>query len=256
MIAAIKLLIFKFWDCDMKNLFAVLIAITALTGCATNQTPTQRLEAGHRKTFDDTLSVTKECNEKLLKTDAGVIVGNQIVVLSPTLINKYDLMTSKAKLTSTQISALKTFLSEVSQCRQIHISGFSSIDAELANALILYYSKLDAIYLALLNDKFTIGDANVAKEKAWQEYQAADNVARVRYKESIQAMYNDEYGQRQRAAAVLLPLMMQQNAINAQNQQNLYNQQMQNIRSSTPAYTPPVQTTCQAVGNQIICNSR
>jgi hypothetical protein len=34
--------------------------------------------------------------------------------------------------------------------------------------------------------------------------------------------------------------MMQQNAINAQNQQNFYNQQMPNIRRNTPTYMLPI----------------
>lgn len=165
-------------------------------------------------------------------------------------------MSSKEKLNSSQREALKTFLSEVSQCRQIHTSGFSRVDVGVAAALNQYYIKIDAVYLALLSGQFTIGDANIAKEKAAQEYQNAYNAAESQYTQRIQAMYNDEYAQRQRAAAVLLPLMMQQNAINAQNQQNFYNQQMQNIRANTPVYTPPIQTTCQAVGNQIVCNSR
>ena len=240
----------------MKSIFAGLVLIL-LAGCATNSNQTQagRLADENRKLIDDAKAAGQACSSTLYQTEAGKIVINQILYVDQTSPNKFDLMSSKAKLNQIQKDALKSFLPRVEECRQIYKVAWSKVNADFTGVFNRYDSKIDAIFLALLDDKFTIGDANRAKDKATQERVAEFSAANAQYVQRLQAMDNDEYAQRQRAAAIMLPLLMQQNAINAQNQQNFYNQQMQNIRNNTPRYVPPVNTTCQAIGNQINCTS-
>lgn len=214
----------------MKSIFGC-ITLCFLVGCATQQSASILKES-------EAASAT--CNKTLSETDAGRIVYGEIIAFNPSSPNKYELMSSKSRLTFEQKNALKTFLQGVSQCRQLAMEGYAKVDLRLANINAMYSNKMDAVYLALLDDKFTIGDANVAYAKATQEA-----------KNDLAIVQADDEARRQRAAAILLPYMLQQNAINAQNQQNLYNQQIRNIRSSTP-----INTTCQAVGNQIQCISR
>jgi hypothetical protein len=241
----------------MKSIFAGLVLIL-LAGCATNSNQTQagRLADENRKLIEDARVTGNACSSALDQTEAGKIVSSQILFGGPTSPNKFELMSSKAKLNQLQKEALKTYLKGIPECRQPGATAFGRVDPAFTGVFNRYYSKLDAIYLALLDDKFTIGDANIAKDKAVQERVTEFAAADAQYVQRLQAMDNNEYAQRQRNAAILLPYMMQQNAINAQNQQNFYNQQMQNIRSNTPVYMPPVNTTCQAIGNQINCISR
>ena len=241
----------------MKSIFAGLFLIL-LAGCATNSNRTQagQIADQNRKILADATVAGDACSDTLKQTEAAKIVISQILFVNQTSPNKFELMSSKAKINQAQKEALKTFLTQASTCRQPGISASSRIDAAYVGVINRYYSKMDTIYLALLDDKFTIGDANRAKDKAIQERATEFATADAQYIQKLQAMDNDEYAQRQRTAAILLPYMMQQNAINSQNQQNLYNQQMQNIRVNTPVYIQPVTTTCQAVGNQVICNSR
>jgi hypothetical protein len=75
-----------------------------------------------------------------------------------------------------------------------------------------------------------------------------------------QAMDAQENADRSARAAILLPMLMQQQ-IQAQQQQNMYNQQMNQINNNRPvyvppAYTPPVTTNCTTFGNQVQCTSR
>jgi hypothetical protein len=219
----------------MKSIFAGLVLIL-LAGCATQHS------AGILKESE---AASAACSKTLSETDAGRIVYGEIISFNQSSPNRFELMSSKSKLSSEQKNALRTFLQGVSQCRQLSIDGYMKVDMRLANARTMYSNKMDAVYIALLDDKFSIGDANVAYAKATQE---ANN--------DFSAIQADDEARRQRNAAIMMPLLMQQNAINAQNQQNLYNQQMQNIRRNSPTYMPPVNTTCQAVGNQINCISR
>jgi hypothetical protein len=246
----------------MKSAFAAL-ALVLLAGCAANsdQTQSNQTQAGrmadeNRKLLADANATGNACAAALARTEEGKVVSDQILFGGATSQNKFELMSSKAKLNQIQKEALRTYLKGVPECRQPLSSAWARVDPAFAGASARYYSKMDAIYLALLDGKFTIGDANRAKDKAGQEQTTELSAADAQYMQKLQAMENDEYARRQRAAAIMLPYLMQQNAINAQNQQNLYNQQMRNIRNNTPVYVQPVNTTCQAVGNQINCISR
>lgn len=234
------------------------IALVLLAGCAStsNQTQTSRIFEENNKILNDSLADSTSCNSKLYNSSAGQIVIEQVLFLRSTSKNKYELMQSKKKLNSEQKAALQSFLQGLPECRQLRLAGLNRVDPILAIPYNNYASKIDAIILALLDGKFTIGDANIAKDKAMTEAMNETAAAENQYRQRLQAMENEEIARRQRAAAIMMPYLMQQNAINAQNQQNLYNQQMQNIRANTPVLTPPVTTNCQAIGNQINCVSR
>lgn len=242
----------------MKKLLLTVIAISTLilTGCAVNQTQAQRESENMKKIGAETQVLEKACNDEINSLDSSKVVFSQILVQRASSPNKFDLMASKDKLNEFQKSALKEFIASNEKCREIKISGLSKISVNLVAAFRTYYAKNDAIFLALLKGDFTIGDANVAKEKAYNELTIDINQASTADQQRLDAMHNNEINQRQQAAAIMLPYLMQQQAIQAQQQQNIYNQQMQQIQRNTPVYRPPVNTTCTAIGNQINCTSQ
>ncbi len=233
-----------------------ILAVIALAGCAGPQTQAQREFEANKKIMSEANAAANACYEALTNTDAGKIVSNQVTFAKTDSPNRYELMASKAKLNDDQKAALRTFLEGVPKCRQIYMSAINRVSATMTAATSLYNAKIDAIYIALLNGDFTIGDANVAKDKAVNDRINDFNSAWAADKQRFEAMDNAEYAQRQRAAAIMMPYLMQQQAIQAQQQQNMYNQQMLQIQRNAPVYTPPINTTCTAIGNQIHCASR
>jgi hypothetical protein len=240
-----------------KILFALAIFLLAtLTGCAGPQTQAQREFEDNKRIMNEVNAGTNACYEALGNTEAGRVVSSEVTFARTDSPNRYELMASKVKLNDGQRTALRIFLEGVPKCRQIYMSGLNRVSANMAAANSVYNTKIDAIYLALLNGDFTIGDANVAKDKAFNERVNDFNSAWAIDRQRFEAMDNAEYAQRQRAAAIMMPYLMQQQAVQAQQQQNMYNQQMQQIQRNTPVYTPSINTTCTAIGNQINCTSR
>jgi hypothetical protein len=100
----------------------------------------------------------RACNDKARETPAGLIVSQSILVYSDTQPNKFDLLSSKAKLTQPQQKALKELLSITSKCRQIRIVGHAG--TPLQSILIKSDADRDLVYTKLLTGKLSVGDAN------------------------------------------------------------------------------------------------
>ena len=242
----------------MKKIYSamVLLSLLVMAGCAGNQTQAQREFANTKKIMDETIAASNTCGLEISNSDNSKLVLKDILFATPTSPNRMELMASNIKLTESQKAALKIYIADADRCRQIYISGLNRVSMNMSAAQRTYYAKIDAIYLAMLKGDFTIGDANVARNKAMNERNTDFDNAWAADKQRLETMDNNEYAQRQQAAAIMMPYLMQQQAIQSQQQQNLYNQQMQQIQRNTPVYTPPINTTCTAVGNQLNCTSR
>jgi hypothetical protein len=204
---------------------------------------------------------TTACGDSVNATDPGKVVASQIMFAKPESPNKYDLLTNNSKLNDFQKNSLKEFLVLNQKCREIFMRGVSALHGGIANNQRIYYAKIDAVYVALLNGDFTIADANKAKEKAIAEARSMEQAIQDQDRQRWQAMDAQENADRSARAAVLLPMLMQQQQIQAQQQQNIYNQQMNQINNNRPVYvppafTPPVTTNCTTFGNQVQCTSR
>jgi hypothetical protein len=241
---------------------ALIIAAMSLSGCQTNMSQAGIEFDNLKNSFAKVRGETDVCFESVYATtDAGKVVASQIMFAKQESPNKFDLLTNNSKLNDAQKSSLKEFLAVSQRCRDILLRGISSFHGAHANNQRLYYSKLDAIYVALLNGDFTVADANKAKEKAISELQSMAQDIHNQDRQRWQAMDAQENADRSARAAILLPMLMQQQQIQAQQQQNMYNQQMNQINSNRPvyvppAYTPPVTTNCTTFGNQVQCTSR
>ncbi len=243
------------------KLIGVLLAALSLSGCQTNMSQAGREFDNLKQGFEKIQSEARTCSDSVNATSAAKIVTGQIIFDKPDSPDKYELLTNNSKINDLQKNALKEYLTLIPQCRGAYMQGLRSLHGGYANIAQQYYSKLDAIYVALLSGDFTIADANRAKEKAYAEdlnmRQAIHNQDRQRW----QAMDAQENADRSARAAILLPMLMQQQQIQAQQQQNMYNQQMNQINNNRPvyvppAYTPPVTTNCTTFGNQVQCTSR
>lgn len=245
----------------MIKLIVVLLAALSLSGCQTNMSQAGIEVDNLKNGFAKVRAETTACVDSVNSTDAGKVIASQIMFTAPESPNKYDLLTNNSKLNDSQKNSLKEYLALNQKCREISLRGVSGLHGAYANNQRLYYSKLDAIYVALLNGDFTVADANKAKEKAMNEGRSLDQAVNDQDRQRWQAMDAQENADRSARAAILLPMLMQQQQIQAQQNQNMYNQQMNQINNNRPvyvppAYTPPVNTTCTTFGNQVQCTSR
>jgi hypothetical protein len=88
---------------------------------------------------------------------------------------------------------------------------------------------VDAIYIKLIKNEMTIGDANEERVKALAQRKIDWENTSSELDGRLRAMHDSEIqGRRQRAAA-MMPLLMQQQQNQQFQQQMLYQQQMQNI---------------------------
>ena len=245
----------------MIKLIVVLLAALSLSGCQTNMSQAAIEFDNLKNGFAKVRAEITSCVDSVYATDAGKVVASQIMFAKPESPNKYDLLTNNSKLNDAQKKSLKEYLALNQKCREISLNGVSALHGGIANNQRIYYAKIDAIYVALLNGDFTIADANKAKEKAIDEGRSMDQAIQAQDRQRWQAMDAQENADRSARAAILLPMLMQQQQIQAQQQQNMYNQQMNQINNNRPvyvppAYTPPVNTTCTTFGNQVQCTSR
>jgi hypothetical protein len=166
-----------------------------------------------------------------------------------------EMMASDLKLTDSQKAAHKIYIANAIRCREIYMAGLNQVSMNMSAAQRSYYAKIDAIYIAMLTGMFTIGTANVARNKALSERVTDFDNAWATDKRRLFIMDDNEYAQRQQSAAIRLPDLMQQQVIQAQQVQHLYNQKILKILRNTPTYNLPMHTVCSAVDNHINCTS-
>lgn len=104
-----------------------------------------------------------QCNRANRGTPNGKIVESSILVFTETQSNKFDLLSSKARLNDPQKKAFKAFLSEIGKCRAF------TLDAYKGTAYLPIIQKdqadKDVIYSKMLLGQISIGDANTALKR-------------------------------------------------------------------------------------------
>lgn len=101
-----------------------------------------------------------DCNRRNRETASGKMVESNILIFSETQPNKFDLMSSRARLSDGQKKALKQFLAETMSCRNIMLEGYKGTVYQ--DVLQKDYGSKDIVYGKLLAGQMTIGDANTA----------------------------------------------------------------------------------------------
>ena len=163
----------------MKNIFKLsLIGIALLSGCATNTTsnnPVQATKGPAPVPVPAPAPMTaiapiqsgavarrlNDCNVRTNQSADGLLVDSQIIAVSRNNPHSKALFNSANKLTDQQAIALSNYLAEANTCRPIATEGLSP-------ALVLVYQEffknIDGVYADLIARKITIGVANQERQ--------------------------------------------------------------------------------------------
>ena len=103
---------------------------------------------------------SSDCAKRNRETPNGKIVESSILIFSETQSNKFDLLSSKARLNESQKKALKQFLAETASCRSMRLDAYKG--TAYLSIMQKDYGSKDIIYGKLIAGQLTIGDANTA----------------------------------------------------------------------------------------------
>ena len=141
-----------------------------------------------------------------------------------------------------------------------HVIAIKALTADLYAGTVTYGNYEQSI--AASNAKFKADISEIVEkikadqqaleqQQAKQRQQQAQDLQRQQQEQDARNLAIQQQNDQARRGAVLQFLSQQQ-----QSQQNLYQQQMNAIRSAAPTYNPPVQTNCYTNGNMTNCTSR
>lgn len=204
---------------------------------------------------------TKTCSASSYQNEKGLIVKNEILFTDNKDPNRYTLMTSKAKLNNLQKSALKEWLLLNQKCRDENDSLVEKMPFK--SAIYKYRSDMDDVYVKLLSNRITIGEANTLKkdiegneldsitkmhqeyvEKINKEFKEANAIDQQNDAARKQEAANDAAARREKAA-ILMQYM---------NGNKPYQLPMPQVQQ--PIIRPSTNTNCISYGNQINCQSQ
>lgn len=103
--------------------------------------------------------VASDCSKNHRETPSGKIVES-FIIFNDNQANKYDLLSSKAKLNESQKKAFKLYLSDIDKCRNLFLDAYKGLPDQ--PIIKKDYAFRDVIYGKLLSGQMTIGDANTA----------------------------------------------------------------------------------------------
>jgi len=229
-----------------------LVGMLALAGCQ-NMTAAQQ----QTNTMNEKIAAGQQehqaCFKRVTSQNANVhaIVTDQVTFLDSRAANKVTLMSSNKKINDTQSVALRKMIESANECRWVLLSALQG--SPLFQPFFDYLNSIDALYGQLLNKELTIGQFNTQKIQLQSQRMSNIESAMSRYHSAMADAHNQEVEQRQRAAAIMLPYLAQQQALQ---QQNMYNQQMLMLQQQqNMMLNQPVNTNCTQFGNQINCRS-
>jgi len=150
----------------IRTRLLTLIGAFILVGCQSTKGPEQGGAEGRsdRQKFVDADRVASECSATSFATPSGKIVSQQIIFINRDGAANDQLMTSTSRLTGPQKLALREYLAENLKCRETFFAGLDGTTYYAAFAR--YFNTMDDVYVKLLTDQITIGQANAAKAKA------------------------------------------------------------------------------------------
>ncbi len=235
----------------MKNLILMLVFTVLLSGCQTmgNKTGAQLESDRVTYLFNKSNSDTLLCHGEISKTTPYKVVYSDIFFEKDDSPNKYDLLSSNKKLTINQKESLKEYLVLQNKCRQAKLEPLNGLPHQIVS--MQYNNSMDEVYLKLFKDEITIGQANEAKVKIAMEYRMNWTKETAELNARLQESHNQEVGNAQRRAQILMPYLMQQQLIQQQQQQNNYQQQIQQINNNRT-----INTRCNTYGNTTNCTTR
>lgn len=143
----------------MKNVYCGALLITiALTGCASRQLPPDRVVNDvSQAQVDAVQEKISVCISDINKTEDAKYVDKHVMVLTSNSPNAKALFNSSEKISAEQAIVLNRFKESTLKCRGIANELPTSA---LVEVYTNFYSKIDAVYIDLLDKRITIGVAN------------------------------------------------------------------------------------------------
>ncbi len=139
-----------------------------LSGCQSfsNVSTTQSSQSTYKQKFLEADAVASSCVSSVLSSPVGKTVSEQIIFLTKDDKNLLELMSSSDRLSFQQKLTLKDYLTQNLKCRQ---DFFNSIkDTPYHDIFSRYFKVMDDVYIKLMDDQMTIGEANLIKSNAIQ----------------------------------------------------------------------------------------
>jgi hypothetical protein len=147
----------------MKNLPRVLLTsmlLIASSAFAQTQEYIREQHANFISKVDNYLKDSSECASSISKTEDAILVNKEILINNPNDANRFTLATKKNKLTSSQKEIFKNHLNDIQKCRNRSNELMNGLPQEWVEVMINYRQNIDDVYIKLLTDEYTIGDAN------------------------------------------------------------------------------------------------
>lgn len=219
----------------MKIFNIIFLSIIAIVfaGCANNQTITnQRAESLNAK-LDENKIIFQSCIKKIEDTSEAIYVRKNIVLSSSDAENKFELLSSTAKLNEEGKKVLLKRLAQVYDCNKAGLVSLSSIYTPYANAMSASMQRNDVIYAKLLNGTMNIGEANQALLASRTQYAKEWDDARAIRNSQIARDHNAELQDRNAKTMIL-----------------------QNMLNNMSLPSTNAITTCNTVGGSVSCITR
>jgi hypothetical protein len=191
----------------MKAKFTLATIISlSVVGCApiqqqqTYQAPVQtqaQVQANQNNArIQSVIKASTECAKTNRSTPAGEIVTKYIIVFDEAQPNKFDLLSSKAKLSESQKTAFKQFLSANAACRKMKVDGYAGTPYQ--SIQVKSDSDRDLIYTKLLTGQMNVGDANTAIKQLNLQVSDAFKAAAADLNQNVRNQSNAEIANRNR----------------------------------------------------------
>lgn len=233
-------------------------AILILVGCARNYSQnspiTTTTAAQDRSTqisnqVKSTGQAVRDCTKKQGDSPSGVIVRQSILVEGEDQPNKFDLLSSKAKLNEAQKKALKQYLAANAVCRKISIEGNAGLPYQ--TILLKALAEKDVIYTQLLTGKLTVGEANLAIQALNVNYRESRKAESAKLDQTLKNQHASEIQNIQRQQQIAIE--------NQQRQQLIEDKKRQSNLDAYRTFTappPPMQIIQPGTvrGNDIRCS--
>ena len=240
----------------MYKVLAIIGCCIGLVGCETMQQKPQKTEGAMEKDRIVTVvylaeASAKKCQDEAMQSELYKKVNEEIFFDNDQSPNKFAMLANKNKPTIEQIELLKQAIPIITKCRIHLVDGYRGTPFVIPT--LKYFNAVDAIYIKLIKNEMTIGDANEEREKAFAQRKMDWANTSSELDTRLRAMHESEIQGRRQAAAAMLPYLMQQQQNQQFQQQMLYQQQIQNINNNRPILTSPSITNCTRNGNQTNC---
>lgn len=218
----------------MKLNSLLIISLTAiLSACANNQTVANQQAILLNTKLDENKKIFEACYKKIENTTEAIYVRKNILIGSDDAQNKYELLSSNAKLNQEGKELLLKRLAQTYECKKVGLINLSSIYTPYANAMSASFQRADVIYAKLINGTMTIGEANQALLASQTQYAKEwDDARTLRNRQIAQ----DHYAELQDRNAKTMIL--------------------QNMLNSMSVPSTNAITTCNTLGGSISCITR